>query len=96
MVILVDEDAPESDGFFCLAAEKVTAQAVNYMLRYGRGIVYVTLVDERIRELGIPMVPEEEQPTGGVALRRVFFGQFGRRARSFRTGTSAHDSGGDR
>src|SRR6185312_1801102 len=59
MVILVDEDAPESDGFFCLAAEKVNAQNVNYMLHHGRGIIYVTLTDERIRELSIPMVPEE-------------------------------------
>jgi 3,4-dihydroxy 2-butanone 4-phosphate synthase/GTP cyclohydrolase II len=55
MVILVDEDAPDSDGFFCLAAEKVTAQSINFMLQHGRGIIYVTLTDERIRELGIPM-----------------------------------------
>ncbi len=72
MVILVDEDAPESDGFFCLAAEKVTAQAVNYMLRYGRGIVYVTLVDERIRELGIPMVPEENSRLAGLLCGASF------------------------
>ena len=96
MVILVDEDAPDSDGFFCLAAEKVTAQAVNYMLHHGRGIIYVTLIDERIRELGIPLVAGGEQPTGGIALRRVFFGEIGRRARRFGTGTSAHDSGGHR
>ena len=51
MVILVNEDAPESDGFFCLAAEKVTAESINYMLHHGRGIIYVTLTDERIREL---------------------------------------------
>ena len=72
MVILVDEDAPESDGFFCLAAEKVTAQAVNYMLRHGRGIVYVTLVDERIRELGIPMVPEENSRLAGLLCGASF------------------------
>jgi 3,4-dihydroxy 2-butanone 4-phosphate synthase / GTP cyclohydrolase II len=72
MVILVDEDAPESDGFFCLAAEKVTAQAVNYMLRHGRGIIYVTLVDERIRELGIPLVPEENSRLAGLLCGASF------------------------
>src|SRR5690349_22288544 len=72
IVILVDEDAPESDGFFCLAAEKVTAQSINYMLHYGRGIIYVTLTDERIRELGIPMVPEENSRLGGLLCGASF------------------------
>ena len=72
MVILVDEDAPESDGFFCLAAEKVTARSVNYMLRYGRGIIYVTLMDERIRELGIPLVPEENSRLAGLLCGASF------------------------
>jgi 3,4-dihydroxy 2-butanone 4-phosphate synthase/GTP cyclohydrolase II len=72
MVILVDEDAPESDGFFCLAAEKVNAQNVNYMLHHGRGIIYVTLTDERIRELSIPMVPEENSRLGGLLCGASF------------------------
>ena len=72
MVILVDEDAPESDGFFCLAAEKVTAQSINYMLHHGRGIIYVTLTDERIRELGIPMVPEENSRLAGLLCGASF------------------------
>jgi 3,4-dihydroxy 2-butanone 4-phosphate synthase / GTP cyclohydrolase II len=72
MVILVDEDAPESNGFFCLAAEKVTAQSVNYMARQGRGIIYVTLTDERIRELGIPMIPEVNSPLAGLICGASF------------------------
>ena len=72
MVILVDEDSPESDGFLCLAAEKVAAQSINYMLRYGRGIVYVTLVDERIRELSIPMISEENSRLGGLLCGASF------------------------
>jgi 3,4-dihydroxy 2-butanone 4-phosphate synthase/GTP cyclohydrolase II len=72
IVILVDEDSPESDGFFCLAAEKVTAQSINYMIRYGRGIVYVTLVDERIRELGIPMISEENSRLAGLLCGASF------------------------
>src|SRR5581483_9742102 len=72
MVILVDEDAPESDGFFFIAAEKVSAEAVNYMLHHGRGIVYLTLLDERIRELGIPLVPEENSLLSGLLCGASF------------------------
>ena len=72
IVILVDEDAPESDGFFCQAAQKVTAQSINYMLHHGRGILYVTLTDERIRELGIPMIPEENSRLEGLLCGASF------------------------
>src|ERR1044071_826491 len=72
MVILVDEDAPETHGFLCIAAQKVTAEAVNYMLHHGRGIVYLTLVDERIRELGIPLVPEENSLLSGLLCGAPF------------------------
>ncbi len=72
MVILVDEDSPDSDGFFCLAAEKVTAQSLNYLLQHGRGIVYVTLIDERIRELGIPMIAEENSRLAGLLCGASF------------------------
>jgi 3,4-dihydroxy 2-butanone 4-phosphate synthase / GTP cyclohydrolase II len=72
MVILVDEDARDSNGFFCLAAEKVTAQSINYMMHHGRGIIYVTLTDERIRELGIPMIAEENSPLAGLLCGASF------------------------
>src|SRR4029079_19771537 len=39
---------------------------VNYMLHHGRGIIYVTLTDERIRELSIPMGPEANKRLGGL------------------------------
>jgi 3,4-dihydroxy 2-butanone 4-phosphate synthase/GTP cyclohydrolase II len=71
-VILVDEDSPDSDGFFCLAAEKVTAQSLNYLLQHGRGIIYVTLIDERIRELGIPMIAEENSRLAGLLCGASF------------------------
>lgn len=72
MVILVNEDAPDSDGFFCLAAEKTTAEAINYMLHHGRGIIYVNLLDERIRELAIPLVPEENSALSGLLCGASF------------------------
>jgi 3,4-dihydroxy 2-butanone 4-phosphate synthase/GTP cyclohydrolase II len=72
LVILVNENAPDSDGFFCLAAEKVSAEGINYMMHHGRGIIYVTLTDERIRELCIPMVPEENSPLSGLLCGASF------------------------
>jgi len=72
MVILVNEDAPDSDGFFCLAAEKVSAESINHMMHHGRGIIYVTLTDERIRELCIPMVSAENSPLSGLLCGASF------------------------
>ena len=72
MVILVNEDAPDSDGFFCLAAEKVSAESINFMMHHGRGIIYVTLTDERIRELCIPMIPEENSRLSGLLCGASF------------------------
>ena len=72
LVILINEDAPDSDGFFCLAAEKVSAETINYMLHHGRGIIYVTLTDERIRELAIPLVPEENSQLSGLICGAAF------------------------
>ncbi|HXG52863.1 MAG TPA: GTP cyclohydrolase II [candidate division Zixibacteria bacterium] len=69
MVILVNEDSPESDGFFCFAAEKATAENVNYLLHRGRGLIYLVLTEERMRELGISLLPQE---SGG--LSRHLFG----------------------
>jgi 3,4-dihydroxy 2-butanone 4-phosphate synthase / GTP cyclohydrolase II len=72
MVILVNEEAADADGFFCLPAEKISAESVNHMLHHGRGIIYVTLTEDRIRELGIPMVPEENSPLAGLLCGASF------------------------
>jgi len=59
VVILIDEEAPDSEGFFCAAAEKIAPGAINFMLLHGRGLVCLALTEERMRHLGIPlMVPE--------------------------------------
>ena len=66
------------------------------MLRHGRGIVYVTLIDERIRELGIPLVPEENSRLAGLLCGASFSVSLEGVHGVSRAGTSAHDSGGDR
>ena len=72
MIILINEEADDSDGFFFLPAEKTTADAVNYMVSQARGIVYVTLTDERIRELGILLVPAENSQLRGLLCGASF------------------------
>ena len=59
MVILVDDEDRENEGDLCMAAELVTPEAVNFMARFGRGLVCVTLTDERLDDLDIrPMVDQ--------------------------------------
>ena len=58
MVIVVDDEDRENEGDFILAADRVTPEAVNFMLTHGRGLVCVPMTGERLDELRIPaMVP---------------------------------------
>src|SRR3972149_5186365 len=58
-IVLVDEDGHDSEGFLCVAAETITAEAVNFMLLYGRGLVCLALTEERMRQLAIPLMVQE-------------------------------------
>lgn len=56
MVILVDDEDRENEGDLILAAEKVTPEAINFMTKYGRGLVCVTLTEEVVDRLKLPMM----------------------------------------
>ena len=57
MVICVDDEDRENEGDFIMAAEKITPEAVNFMAKYGRGLICVPLTEERIDQLKLhPMV----------------------------------------
>jgi 3,4-dihydroxy 2-butanone 4-phosphate synthase/GTP cyclohydrolase II len=65
MVILVDEEDRENEGDLVLAAEFVTPEAINFMARHARGLVCLTLTEERCRTLGLaPMVAQNRSNTG--------------------------------
>jgi len=65
MVVLVDEEDRESVGDLLIAAEFVTPEAINFMARYGRGLVCLTLTEEKCRQLSLPlMVPNNRSPLG--------------------------------
>ena len=56
MVILVDEEDRENEGDLILAADFVTAEAINFMARYGRGLICLTLTEQRCEQLALPMM----------------------------------------
>ncbi|MDB5842649.1 MAG: ribAB [Herminiimonas sp.] len=56
MVILVDEEDRENEGDLVLAAEFVTPEAINFMARFGRGLICLTLTEERCEQLNLPMM----------------------------------------
>jgi len=56
MVILVDEEDRENEGDLVLAAEFVTPEAINFMAKYGRGLICLTLTEERCAQLELPMM----------------------------------------
>src|SRR5712671_6175697 len=57
MVVLVDDEDRENEGDLVIAAEKVTPEAINFMTKYGRGLVCVAMTGERLDELEIPLLP---------------------------------------
>jgi len=53
-VIVVDDESRENEGDLVLAAEKVTAERINYMIKNARGLVCMPIIKERLEKLGIP------------------------------------------
>jgi 3,4-dihydroxy 2-butanone 4-phosphate synthase/GTP cyclohydrolase II len=65
MVILVDDADRENEGDLCIAAEKVTPEAVNFMAKFGRGLVCLSLTEETLERLNLSMmVPDHENTSG--------------------------------
>jgi 3,4-dihydroxy 2-butanone 4-phosphate synthase/GTP cyclohydrolase II len=57
MIILVDDEDRENEGDLVMAAEKITPDDINFMARHGRGLICLTLTEERVARLGLP--PQE-------------------------------------
>ena len=63
MVVLVDEEDRENEGDLVMAAEFATPEAINFMAKYGRGLICLTLTDERCQQLGLKqMVADNRTP----------------------------------
>ncbi|MEM9596259.1 MAG: bifunctional 3,4-dihydroxy-2-butanone-4-phosphate synthase/GTP cyclohydrolase II [Acidobacteriota bacterium] len=61
MLIVVDDEDRENEGDLVVAAEKVTPEAVNFMAKHGRGLICLSLTEERCEELDLPLMVEEHR-----------------------------------
>jgi 3,4-dihydroxy 2-butanone 4-phosphate synthase/GTP cyclohydrolase II len=68
MVIIVDDEDRENEGDLAVAAEKVTPQAINFMVRHGRGLVCLALTAARCDELELPLMVESNTSIFGTAF----------------------------
>ena len=86
MVILVDDEDRENEGDLTMAAEKVTPEAINFMTKFGRGLICLTLTEEKADELDLrPMVADNTS-----ALKTAFTVSIDAKT-GVTTGVSAHD-----
>jgi 3,4-dihydroxy 2-butanone 4-phosphate synthase/GTP cyclohydrolase II len=68
MVVLVDEEDRENEGDLVMAAELVTPEAINFMAKHGRGLVCLTLTEERCRKLGLSQMARNNGTQYGTAF----------------------------
>jgi 3,4-dihydroxy 2-butanone 4-phosphate synthase/GTP cyclohydrolase II len=86
MVILVDDQSEQGEADLCLAAELTTPAGVNFMATHGRGLVCLAITEEKLRELGVPLLGHGHLP----AHQRVFGASIEARL-GVTTGISAYD-----
>ncbi len=68
MVILVDDENRENEGDLVMAAEKVTPEAVNFMAKYGRGLICLAMTEEKADKLALPLQTTNNTSTFGTAF----------------------------
>jgi 3,4-dihydroxy 2-butanone 4-phosphate synthase / GTP cyclohydrolase II len=86
MIVVVDDEDRENEGDLTLAAEKVTPEAINFMARFGRGLICLAMTPERLDYLRIgPMTRENTSPYGTAFYESV------EAREGVTTGISAHD-----
>ena len=68
MIILMDDEDRENDGDLCVAAERTTAEHVNFMATHGRGLICLALAEERCDQLGLSMMVKENRAPLGTAF----------------------------
>src|SRR5881394_2317887 len=86
MIVVVDDEDRENEGDLTLAAEKVTPEAINFMAKYGRGLVCLAMTEERLEHLNIGPMTSENTSQFGTAFCEAIDARTG-----VTTGISAHD-----
>ncbi|MCB1844060.1 MAG: 3,4-dihydroxy-2-butanone-4-phosphate synthase, partial [Halioglobus sp.] len=86
MVIMVDDENRENEGDLLMAAEKVRPEDINYMARYGRGLICLTLTGERCKQLRLPLMVDDTDVRHSTNFTISI-----EAAEGITTGISAHD-----
>ena len=86
MIVLVDDEDRENEGDLTLAAEKITPDGINFMAKYGRGLVCLALTEQRCDELNLPLMSPINTSIHGTAFCEAIDGKAG-----VTTGISASD-----
>jgi 3,4-dihydroxy 2-butanone 4-phosphate synthase / GTP cyclohydrolase II len=86
MIVLVDDEDRENEGDLTLAAEKITPEAINYMAKFGRGLICLALTEQRCDELNLPLMSPINTSTHGTAFCEAIDAKVG-----VTTGISASD-----
>ncbi|MBW1670277.1 MAG: bifunctional 3,4-dihydroxy-2-butanone-4-phosphate synthase/GTP cyclohydrolase II [Deltaproteobacteria bacterium] len=86
MFILVDDEDRENEGDLTMAAERVTPEAINFMARYGRGLICLALAEEQVNKLNLPMMTSRNTSMYGTNFTVSIEAKHG-----VTTGISAHD-----
>ncbi|MCU7958460.1 MAG: 3,4-dihydroxy-2-butanone-4-phosphate synthase, partial [gamma proteobacterium symbiont of Bathyaustriella thionipta] len=86
MVIIMDDEDRENEGDFLMAADCVTPQAINFMATHGRGLICMTLTENRCRQLRLPLMVDQND-----ALHATNFTVSIEAAEGVTTGISAAD-----
>jgi 3,4-dihydroxy 2-butanone 4-phosphate synthase / GTP cyclohydrolase II len=86
MIVLVDDEDRENEGDLTMAAEKITPEVVNYMAKFGRGLICLALTEQRCDELNLPLMSPINTSTHGTAFCEAIDAKLG-----VTTGISASD-----
>src|ERR1700688_1568433 len=86
MIVLVDDEDRENEGDLTMAAEKISPEAINFMAKYGRGLICLTLTEQRCDELHLPLMSPINTSVHGTAFTEAIDARVG-----VTTGISASD-----
>src|ERR1700730_15436621 len=68
MIILMDDENRENEGDLCMAAEKASPEAINFMAKHGRGFIGLAMAADRIEQLGLNIMAGDTQASLGTAF----------------------------
>ena len=96
MIIVVDDEDRENEGDLTIAAEKITPDAINFMAKYGRGLICMPMTEDRLQELDLPQMVAAEHGALRHGVLRVDRGQGRDEHRHLGERPRGHRADGDR